>query len=386
MTQGGGGGGGGASSVGINSLQSTLPGLIVSSVTQGGTGQIPAMVNDPDYPGSSVGYGGVGTTGFPGAVVALFYQATAPAAPSITSPLSKTMVQGQNASYTITGTNNPTSFGATGLPAGLSVNSTNGNITGIATTAGTNNSTISATNSTGTGQATLVWTIQADTTAPTVPTALQSRMLTSTSFRISWAPSTDNVGVTAYEIKRDSTSLGTTSTGSIDVTGTTVGTTYAMTVRARDAAGNWTSWSAPLSVQQATVTPPTVPPGLAFAERTDTTITMVWGESTGSLPIVGYTLYRGGVAIVTTSERVYADTGLTASTSYSYTVRALDVAGNQSSLSSAVVVSTNPNPLTDTDHDGVPDAMETLLGTSPSVAGSNDSTNQTELKINQPPK
>jgi hypothetical protein len=61
--------------------------------------------------------------------------------------------------YTIAATNSPTSYNASGLPVGLSVNTSNGQITGTPTTAGVYNSTISATNADGTATAMLVITI-----------------------------------------------------------------------------------------------------------------------------------------------------------------------------------------------------------------------------------
>ena len=81
-------------------------------------------------------------------------------APAINSSITgKTAVKGVAFSYTITGTYKPTSYDATGLPAGLSVNKTTGVISGTPTTAGTSNVTISASNVTGTGSATLKITI-----------------------------------------------------------------------------------------------------------------------------------------------------------------------------------------------------------------------------------
>src|SRR5207244_11487612 len=66
-------------------------------------------------------------------------------------------------SYNITATNNPTSFNATGLPAGLTVNTSTGLISGTPTTAGTYTVTISATNAGGTGSHTLTLTINPPT-------------------------------------------------------------------------------------------------------------------------------------------------------------------------------------------------------------------------------
>ncbi len=84
-----------------------------------------------------------------------------PPVPVITSPLTASGTVGVAFSYQITATNNPDSFNATPLPLGLSVNPTNGAISGTPTTAGVTNVTISATNQHGTGSATLVITIVA---------------------------------------------------------------------------------------------------------------------------------------------------------------------------------------------------------------------------------
>jgi hypothetical protein len=80
-------------------------------------------------------------------------------APVITSALTASGTIGAAFSYTITASNSPTSFNATGLPAGLSVNTSTGVISGTPTASGTSNVTISATNAGGTGTATLVLTI-----------------------------------------------------------------------------------------------------------------------------------------------------------------------------------------------------------------------------------
>jgi hypothetical protein len=89
------------------------------------------------------------------------------AKPAITSALTASGTVGQAFSYTITGSNSPASFNATGLPAGLTVNTSTGVITGTPTAAGTSNINISATNAGGTGSATLVLTIS--TAAPQKP-------------------------------------------------------------------------------------------------------------------------------------------------------------------------------------------------------------------------
>jgi hypothetical protein len=79
--------------------------------------------------------------------------------PSITSALTASGTAGSPFSYTITASNNPTSFNATNLPTWASVNTTTGVISGTPTVAGTSSVTLSATNAGGTGSATLALTI-----------------------------------------------------------------------------------------------------------------------------------------------------------------------------------------------------------------------------------
>lgn len=78
----------------------------------------------------------------------------------------------------------------------------------------------------------------ADTTAPTIPTGLAASGTTSTSTNLSWTASTDNVGVTGYDVYQGTTLLGSTASTSYAVTGLTANTTYSFAVRAKDAAGN----------------------------------------------------------------------------------------------------------------------------------------------------
>lgn len=79
--------------------------------------------------------------------------------PVITSAPKITATLGQDFSYQITANNAPTSFNATNVPAGLSVNTTNGLISGIPTAVGTSTIMLAAANGIGTGTASLTVTI-----------------------------------------------------------------------------------------------------------------------------------------------------------------------------------------------------------------------------------
>jgi len=87
-----------------------------------------------------------------------------------------------------------------------------------------------------------------DTTAPSVPTDLASADIAADGFTVTWTASTDNVGVTGYEVYLNNVSQGVVSVTSKVFTGLTADTAYTVKVRARDAAGNWSSQSSGLVV------------------------------------------------------------------------------------------------------------------------------------------
>ena len=77
-----------------------------------------------------------------------------------------------------------------------------------------------------------------DTVAPSVPTGLVATPVSTTQINLSWNASTDNVGVTGYQVFRNGQQIATTTTTSFSNTGLTPATTYQYAVRASDAAGN----------------------------------------------------------------------------------------------------------------------------------------------------
>ena len=77
-----------------------------------------------------------------------------------------------------------------------------------------------------------------DTVAPSVPTNLMVAGVTSNSVSLSWTASTDDIGVSSYDIYVDNVFKTNVSTTTGTVSGLTSGTTYSFYVVARDAAGN----------------------------------------------------------------------------------------------------------------------------------------------------
>ena len=82
-----------------------------------------------------------------------------------------------------------------------------------------------------------------DTTPPSAPTNLDAFNPTLSTIDLSWNASTDNVGVTGYNVYMDGGLLGTVTGTSAQVTGLAQNTTYSFYVTAYDAAGNTSSAS-----------------------------------------------------------------------------------------------------------------------------------------------
>jgi hypothetical protein len=95
-----------------------------------------------------------------------------------------------------------------------------------------------------------------DTQAPTIPINLSAVNILQASFILKWAASSDNVGVTGYDVYKNGILLnGSAITGtSYTVSGLTTNTAYTMTVKAKDAAGNQ-SLSLPIIVTTLSLNP-----------------------------------------------------------------------------------------------------------------------------------
>jgi chitodextrinase len=123
-------------------------------------------------------------------------------------------------------------------------------------------------------------------------------------------------------------------------------TAYSYTVTAVDAAGNESAASAAVSVTTPGDTAaPSAPSGLVTSTVASYEVDLGWNASTDNLGVTGYRVYRDGVQIATATGLTYADTTAQPSTTYTYTVTAVDAAGNESPASAAVNVTT-PAPAT----------------------------------------
>ncbi len=190
-----------------------------------------------------------------------------------------------------------------------------------------------------------------DTTPPTAPANLTATAVSSGQVNLAWTASTDNVGVTGYNVYRNGAFLASATATSYSDTTTQASTTYSYTVYAVDAAGN----VSPASNTAAVTTPgqgdtqaPTSPTGVTATAASASQVNVGWNASTDNIGVTGYTVYRNGTAIATTSgatATAYTDTSVAPSTTYTYTIDAFDAAGNHSQPSAGASVTTPPSNL-----------------------------------------
>jgi sugar lactone lactonase YvrE len=178
----------------------------------------------------------LGATNATGSTTATLTITINPPAPVITNANTAGGMTGVAFSYTITATNSPTSYNATGLPAGLSVNTATGAITGTPTAVGVSTVTLSATNAGGTGTATLTLTIASGAPVITSATAAIGTVGSAFSYTI-----TATRSPTGYNATGVPAGLSVnTATGAITGTPTAVGVST-ITLSATNAGGTGTA-------------------------------------------------------------------------------------------------------------------------------------------------
>ncbi|WP_078502190.1 lytic polysaccharide monooxygenase [Paenibacillus selenitireducens] len=184
------------------------------------------------------------------------------------------------------------------------------------------------------------------TQPPTVPGQVVSTAQTTSSITLQWSASIASEGIKNYEVYRNGKLVGTPSQTTYTDTGLTANTAYNYTIKAVDNKGNVSPASATVTAQtlkEDTVIPVTPPTGLHAHMSTKNSIMIMWSASTATNGIKNYEIYRNGTLVGTATETMYDDTGLTANTSYTYTVRAVDTLGNKSQSSAALTAATLPD-------------------------------------------
>ncbi|WP_433222054.1 carbohydrate-binding protein [Microtetraspora malaysiensis] len=181
-----------------------------------------------------------------------------------------------------------------------------------------------------------------DTTPPSVPGNLRSTGSTTGSISLAWNASTDDTGVTGYNVYRNG-NLVTTVTGTTYTdTGLSAGTSYGYTVRARDAANNLSDPSNTLTAStQSGNGAPGAPGTPTVTGSADSSISLSWPASSGT--VTGYRVYEGGTQVAQVTGTTATISNLTTCSSHTYTVKAYNATG-ESAASGAVSGSTTGCP------------------------------------------
>src|SRR5260370_503801 len=151
----------------------------------------------------------------------------------------------------------PTSWSATSIVAPVPAGATTGNV--VVTVGGVASNGAS-------------FTVQTNTTPPTVPTGLTATAVSSSQINLSWTASTDAMGVTGYNIFRGGGKIGTAPSTTSQHLGLFPSTSYTYSVSAYDAAGNTSAQSAGAGATTASSGGGGIPSALGWYQIPNTSI------------------------------------------------------------------------------------------------------------------
>src|SRR5205809_656458 len=191
-----------------------------------------------------------------------------------------------------------------------------------------------------------------DTTPPSVPTGLTASAVSSSQINLSWAASSDIVGVSGYRVYRNGTQIATTSATSFtNNTGLSPSTTYTYAVAAFDAAGNLSAQSSPASATTpaaADTTPPTVSISSPANGQTISTTVTVSANASDNVGVVGVQFQldgvNGGAEDTTAPYSIPFDPTTTSNGQHTITAVARDAAGNRTTSAPVTVTVANAPP------------------------------------------
>ena len=164
-----------------------------------------------------------------------------------------------------------------------------------------------------------------------------------TRITVRWSPAKDNVGVTAYQVRRDGATNLVAQGGATSATdeGLEPARRYCYVVVAEDAAGNVSPPSKPACATTPDLVPPTQPPRLAALPRSGSKVALEWERSTDDVGVAGYDVLRDGEVVPADTDGLQANVeGLSPETEFCFAVLAFDRAGNRSKPTAPVCVTT----------------------------------------------
>jgi fibronectin type 3 domain-containing protein len=176
-------------------------------------------------------------------------------------------------------------------------------------------------------------TVSVDTNPPTTPTNVSVQQLSASGVTVSWATSTDSIGVAGYQVYRDGIQIATVAGSPYADTGLFAGNAYRYAVAAYDSVGNTSQPSSPVTITVLSDNGPNAPDIISAAPIGTSTIKISWVPGGDILPITDYTVYRNNTFITSMTSTSYLDTGLSPGI-YIYNVSQSDTSNTTSPTSS----------------------------------------------------
>lgn len=187
----------------------------------------------------------------------------------------------------------------------------------------------------------LVQAARNDMQNPTQPAEPVILSKTHTSITVSWKASSDNTSVKGYEIYCNDKKVSTTTSTYYAVKSLKPGVQYSLYIIAYDAAGNLSKKSNTITAATNTdEQAPSIPAGLKTSSVTGIEIDLVWTASTDNVKLKNYEVFCNGIKLASSTKTSYSHKKLLPGKSFTYTVRAVDAAGNISGMSSELKIST----------------------------------------------
>jgi len=179
-----------------------------------------------------------------------------------------------------------------------------------------------------------------DTQAPTAPTNVTLSNITLNSINISWSASTDNFGVTGYNIYVDGILEAQTTNTNITIVALNTNTDYNFTIIARDLINNMSAAATISGKTLEDTEAPSIPTNLSISNETDSSVKASWTPSTDNNAVHGYEVYVDNDLKETTTNSFYTVNGLNTTTTYTIEIVAYDIDNNKSAKSNSINATT----------------------------------------------
>ena len=182
--------------------------------------------------------------------------------------------------------------------------------------------------------------ITATTLALPIPEELEATDVAENSFKLSWTLNADGIASHSFEVFKDGGLYNATTENAINITELLPYTTYNMTIRMVDNDGNKSEFSEVLPVKTLDNQAPTVPLNLRAENVTDISFKLLWDASDDNVEVESYDVHLDDIFYENTENTSFEFDNLTANTTYTVKVQAIDQAGNKSEFSEALPVTT----------------------------------------------